>query len=104
MREHGIKGVIRLIEREYNNFVFITKSMGEAITNAYAINAWNDTGKYIYFTEEGLAVGIHTTDDGIYTNSFMDVVICAAWLNGEISVTELEEVDGIYTNSIKEKK
>lgn len=38
------------------------------------MNAWNDTGKYIYFTEAG------------------------------ISVTELEEVDGIYTNSIKEKK
>jgi len=34
----------------------------------------------------------------------MDVAICAAWLNGEISVTELEEVDGIYTNSIKENK
>ena len=81
------------MENKYRGIVFIPRTTGEAIINAYAMNAWNDTGKYIY-----------TTDDGIYTNSFMDVAICAAWLNGEISVTELEEVDGIYTNSIKEKK
>lgn len=88
--------------REYRKLIFIPKSMGEAIINAYAMNAWNDTGKYIYFTEAGIAVGINATDDGIFTSSFMDVAICAAWLNGDISISELDEVDGVYTNRVKE--
>ncbi|PQL21025.1 hypothetical protein VEHSUH05_00975 [Veillonella denticariosi JCM 15641] len=92
---------------EYRGLVFVPRTTGEAIINAYAMNAWNDTGKYIYFQEDGISVGIHTTDDGIYINSFMDVAICAAWLNGEISITELKEVEGIYTNRtnrVKENK
>lgn len=56
------------MENKYSGIVFIPRTTGEAIINAYAMNAWNDTGKYIYFTEAGISVGIHTTDDGIYTN------------------------------------
>ena len=39
------------MENKYSGIVFIPRTTGEAIINAYAMNAWNDTGKYIYFTE-----------------------------------------------------
>ena len=61
------------MENKYRGIVFIPRATGEAIINAYAMNAWNDTGKYIYFTEAGISVGIHTTDDGIYTLSLIHI-------------------------------
>lgn len=45
------------MENKYSGIVFIPRTTGEAIINAYAMNAWNDTGKYIYFTEAGISVG-----------------------------------------------
>ena len=76
--------------------VFVTGSMMQAIIDAYSMNNWSDTGKYICF-ENGHALGVHSTDDGIFIERFSDTRLCIAWLHGDISLDNLKEVNGIYT-------
>ena len=73
------------MENKYSGIVFIPRTTGEAIINAYSMNAWNDTGKYIYFTEAGISVGVHTTDDGIHKFIYGCSYMCCMAKWGNIS-------------------
>lgn len=74
----------------------IKEETGKSIIEAYNKGCWQDNGKYAYITEENHIVGIHTTDEEIYVETFKNIKTCMEWLNGEVGLNSLIQKKGVW--------